>query len=122
MRQWVLTFPMKIRWILARKPALIGRALRIFLRSLSTQQRQRAREEGVDVSVKGGAVTFVQRFNSALALNIHAHVLLPHGVFSVDGDQANFHRLPRPRDEDVEELLGKTVEHKPDASAKARFK
>ena len=109
MRQWVLTFPMKIRWILARKPALIGRALRIFLRSLSTQQRQRAREEGVDVSVKGGAVTFVQRFNSALGLNIHAHVLVPDGVFSVDGHKANFHRLPRPRDEDVAELLRKTV-------------
>ena len=38
-------------------------------------ERQCAREEGVDVSVKGGAVTFVQRFNSALGLNIHSQVL-----------------------------------------------
>lgn len=66
MRQWVLTFPMKIRWIFARKPALVGRALGIFLRALSTHQRQRAREARVDLDVKGGAaVTFVQRFNSA---------------------------------------------------------
>ncbi len=30
-------------------------------------------------------------------------------MFSVDGDAAIFHRLPRPRDEDVEELLRKTA-------------
>lgn len=106
MRQWVLTFPMRVRWILARKPALIGRALGIFLRALATYQRRGARREGIDGDVMSGAVTFVQRFNSALGMNIHGHVLVPDGVFAMDGV---FHRLSRPRAEHVEDLLGKTA-------------
>lgn len=109
MRQWVLTFPVKLRWIFARKPALASRALAIFLRALSTHQRQRARAVGVQGIANSGAVTFVQRFNSALGLNIHFHVVAPDGVFTAtdDGKAATFHRLPAPRDEDVSELLHK---------------
>lgn len=111
MRQWVLTFPVKLRWIFARKPALLSRALGLFLRALSTRQRQRARALGVCGSSKSGAVTFVQRFNSALGLNLHFHVVAPDGVFTDDGNgkAATFHRLPAPRDEDVDELLHKVV-------------
>ena len=39
-------------------------------------------------------------------MNIHGHVLVPDGVFAMDGV---FHRLSRPRDEHVEDLLGKSA-------------
>ena len=32
-----------------------------------------------------GAITFVQRFNSALELSLHFHMLVPDGVFVADG-------------------------------------
>jgi len=56
-RQWVLTFPRRLRLLLARRPALVGVALDIFLRALFAHQRRRARARGV--WGKAGAVTFV---------------------------------------------------------------
>jgi hypothetical protein len=32
-----------------------------------------------------GAITFMQRFGSALQWNVHFHVLVPDGVFDDDG-------------------------------------
>ena len=49
-----------------------------------------------------GSVTFVQRFGSALQLNVHFHLLAPEGVFTADGA---FVPLPPPDDEDVRALL-----------------
>jgi hypothetical protein len=101
-RQWVLTFPVKVRWILVRKPKLITSMLAIFLRALTTFQRRRARALGVS-DAQHGSVTFVQRFGSALQVNVH--VVAPDGLF-VDG---TFQRLPPPRDEDVDSLLRTTA-------------
>jgi hypothetical protein len=49
-----------------------------------------------------GAVSFVQRFGSALQLNVHFHVLVPESLFADDG---TFHPLPPSEDADVESLL-----------------
>ena len=49
MRQWVVSLPIKVRWVLARRPAMVSRALAIFLRALSTWQRRR----GCAVGVRG---------------------------------------------------------------------
>jgi hypothetical protein len=49
-----------------------------------------------------GSVTFVQRFGSALQLNVHFHLLAPEGVFTAAGA---FVPLPPPDDEDVRALL-----------------
>lgn len=106
LRQWVLTFPKRVRWILVKKPKLIGRVLAIFLRALTTFQRARGRALDIDDDGQCGAITFVQRFGSALQLNVHLHVAVPDGLF-VEGA---FHRLPPPRDEDVELLLRKTAQ------------
>lgn len=62
-----------------------------------------------------GAVTFVQRFDSALRLNVHAHTLALDGVYTPSGvtkrderdqDSAElcFHALAEPRQEEVTEL------------------
>ncbi|MBM3986041.1 MAG: transposase [Planctomycetes bacterium] len=108
MRQWVLSLPIKVRWLLARRPALVGRVLAVFLRALSTWQRRRGRATGVEGAT--GTATFVQRFGSALQLNIHFHAVVPDGVFVPGDDGAvSFSRLPPPTDEDVELLLHRTA-------------
>ena len=86
---------MRIRWHLAKGPAVASAALDIFLRALFAFHRKRARDG------KPGSVTFVQRFGSAMQLNLHLHALLPDGVFVEPAGAAPdaplcFHALPGP--------------------------
>jgi len=105
-RQWVFSFPRRIRWHLGNDPDLMASALNIFLRALFTFHRRRARRLGV-VRPSCGSITFVQRFGSALQSNVHFHVVVPDGVFveTEEGAPAEFHELPPPSDEDVANLL-----------------
>jgi len=92
MRQWVATFPRRVRWHLASDPKLAALALREVLRVIFAFQRRRARKLGGRPSRanSNGAITFVQRFNSALELSLHFHMLIPDGVY-----------LPDPHDPDA---------------------
>ena len=76
------------------------------MRALFSRLRGRARElRGLKRS-QCGAVTFVQRFNSALGLNIHFHLIGLDGVYAAGPDGApEFHELPPPEDEDVLEAV-----------------
>ena len=100
-RQWVFTFPIAVRLALSRRPDLVSAALRVCLRALFAWQRRRARSRGVKRPT-AGAVTFVQRFGSALQLNVHFHVLVPDGVFD---DGGHFVADEPPNDDDVLQLL-----------------
>jgi hypothetical protein len=100
-RQWVLTFPYPLRFHLAWDKTLLSEMLRGFLRTLFAWQRRRGRAAGIRDG-QSGAVTFIQRFGSALNLNTHAHSLLPDGLFVPNGsDKLLFVELPAPSDEDV---------------------
>ena len=70
-RQWVLSLPHRIRWLLAYDPKLCSAVRRIFVRAVLSAYRERAEREGVSAG-RGGAVVFVQRFGSALNLNDHS--------------------------------------------------
>jgi len=68
-RQWVLSFPYPLRFLFASRPAIMGQVLGIVYRAIAghlinkagfTRKRARA-----------GAVTLIQRFGSALNLNLH---------------------------------------------------
>lgn len=108
-RQWVLSLPRRLRFLLAYKPALITQVLSIFVRAVFAYQRLHARRLGI-VDGKPGAITFVQRFGSALNLNVHFHALIPDGVFTPGEDgQSQFHALERPSDDEVEAILLKVV-------------
>jgi Putative transposase len=50
-------------------------------------------------------VTFVQRFGSALNLNVHFHAVIPDGVWIRDEGTVRFLPLPGPTEEDVQEVL-----------------
>ena len=67
-RQWVLSFPFQIRYLLARDPALTRAVRRVFLRTVLSWMERRARERGLS-DARSGAVNVVQRFGSALNLN-----------------------------------------------------
>jgi len=108
-RQWVLTFPRHVRFALARDKRLAARVIGIWLRALGTLYRRRARERGTLVPACG-AVTFVQRFGTALDLNFHMHSVLVDGVFDVqDDDTPTFVNLPPPSDAELDTLLLRVV-------------
>ena len=108
-RQWVLSVPWTLRYMMARDPKLLSMVLDIFLRAIFANQRRRARALGINAP-RTGAVTFVQRFGSALNLNVHFHNLTPDGVFSDhSADTLTFHPLPPPSDDDVLAVATRTA-------------
>ena len=102
-RQWVLTFPFPIRFLLAYDPALCALVRRVFMRAVLGFLERGGRKAGLD-SPKGGAVVHAQRFGSALNLNLHFHALILDGVFVDDGGRPVFHEAAPLSDEEVAQL------------------
>ena len=70
MRQWVLSFPYQLRFLFASRPELMGKVLGIVYRAIASDLIKKA---GLTrKSAQSGAVTLIQRFGSALNLNMHA--------------------------------------------------
>ncbi len=105
-RQWVLSFPFKLRFIMARNQKLTNAALKIYLRAISSWQKKRAKGSGI-INPQTGAVTFIQRFGSALNLNIHFHTLIPDGVFVETDAGYTFCRQSLPSHEELTHLAVK---------------
>ncbi|HEX9771986.1 MAG TPA: transposase zinc-binding domain-containing protein, partial [Steroidobacteraceae bacterium] len=85
-RQWVVTFPKRLRFFLHRDPALLGRVRRSVLRTIETEVRRRC--PGAPSGSRCGAVSFVQRFGSALNAHTHLHCCVTDGVFALDAEGA----------------------------------
>ena len=102
-RQWVLSFPFRLRFTLARNPELFGKLVSAFLGIVFAWQRHRGRRLGL-ADVQTGAVTFLQRFGGALNLNPHAHCIVPDGLFVPSPSGTGplpFVPLPPPTDVEV---------------------
>lgn len=84
LRQWVLSFPFPLRFLFAGYPDVMTKALGVIYRCIATDVIHRAGFTHADA--RTGAVTFIQRFGSALNLNIHFHMLFLDGVYLVHGD------------------------------------
>ena len=54
-------------------------------------------------------MTFIQRFGSALKLNIHLHMLVPDGAWHFVKGKAHFHGAPAPSDADIVGLLARLI-------------
>jgi hypothetical protein len=105
LRQWVLTLPYRLRYRAAYDAAFARELLATFARCLHASYRRRAREAGI-ASGRTGAVTFLQRFGSALNLNPHFHTQSLDGVFTEQADgSVRFHPLPPPTDAEVHAVL-----------------
>jgi hypothetical protein len=74
-RQWVLTLPPRLRYLLAWDHGLCRAVVAVYLRALGGWLRARARRRGVDGG-RFGAVAVVQRFGSALNLNVQRPALV----------------------------------------------
>jgi hypothetical protein len=103
-RQWVLSLPIPLRVLLAAQPELVTPVLQVVQRLVTRHLLDAAglkADEG-----QGGAVTLIQRFGSALNLNIHFHMLFLDGVYRVDGTGAPvFRQSAAPSAPDLQALL-----------------
>lgn len=106
-RQWVLSLPIPLRYLLASHPQLLGPVLNVVHRAVSGLLPKKAgikRTEG-----QGGGVTFVQRFGSALNLNIHFHCLVLDGVYHRRGEKMTFRPVEAPTQSELNRLLERLV-------------
>ena len=103
-RQWVLTFPYPLRFLFAAQPQVLSQVLGVVYRAISTYL---IKQSGFTVAsgAKTGAVTLIQRFGSALNLNIHFHMLFLDGVYSFDRARPKFHRALQPTPTELVRLL-----------------
>ena len=105
-RQWVLSLPHRVRYLLAWDHDLCRAVTAVFLRAVMGFLRDRAADRGV-ADGRSGAVAILQRFGSALNLNVHIHALVLDGVFAVGANgRPAFREGDPPSDEDVGLVLG----------------
>ena len=103
-RQWVTTFPHALRYWMAASRKLTSIVHRRVTSMIQLYYTHKAEERGIKSPVAGG-VTFVQRFGSALNLNVHFHIVALDGVYSVASSEPVFFQLPGPTDEEVEGIV-----------------
>ena len=106
-RQFVVTFPLPLRFWMAANSKLQSKVLEIAIRVIKGEYGKRLKNKYGKNDLKTGAVTLIQRSGSALNLNIHFHVLFIDGGFEVSERGRVFYRAPSPDDEDIKDLLKK---------------
>lgn len=79
MCQRVLSFPFPLRFLFAIQPKNKARVLGIVHNGIATHLVKKAGY--THHTARTGAVTLIQRFGSALNLNIHFHMLFLNGVY-----------------------------------------
>ena len=78
-RQWVLSFPYPLRFLFATRPEVMTGVLGIVYRCIATHLIKKT--GFTRKTAQTGAVTLIQRFGSALNLNVHLHMLFLDGVY-----------------------------------------
>ena len=97
--------PFQLRFLFASYPDLMGKALGIVYRTIATWLIQQA--GFTHATARTGAVTFIQRFGSALNLNVHFHMLFLDGVYftGFEKEKQIFKRVNAPTKADLEAVL-----------------
>jgi len=95
-RQWVLSLPHALRYILAYNTELCGEVLGIFVAEVYAWLRRAARRDcdigsDSDATLHCGSVSVIQRADSACKLNLHFHCAALDGAYVVTDQD------PRPR-------------------------
>jgi len=82
----------------------MGRVLGIVHRAISAHLIQKA--GFTRKTAQTGAVTLIQRFGSALNLNVHFHMLFLDGVYTTTPrGKSRFHRTNAPNQQELTELM-----------------
>ena len=79
-RQWVISFPKRLRYFLQRDPALRSAALGIVLRVI--EQALRERSPGAGQTAQIGALAFIHHFGASLNEHTPFHICVIDGVFA----------------------------------------
>ena len=105
-RQWVISFPWRLRYLLALDSQLCRAVQRVFLRAVFALYSKKAQVDG-HARGRAGAVNQIQRYGSALNANTHFHALVLDGVYTLPSALAvpTFHPATRITDAEVAELL-----------------
>ena len=100
---WQRKRALQLRFLLASRPAITGQVLGIVYRVISMHLVKKAGYS--KKTARTGAVTLIQRFGSALNLNIHFHMLFLDGVY-VDrqGGSARFRWVSSPTTQEQTQL------------------
>lgn len=112
-RQWVPTLLWGLRVRAEYDRELCAMVLDTFIRELQRSDRWRAKRELGLSSVEEahtGTVTVIQRFDSALRLNVDFHTLVLDGVHvKSDNGVLRFLRMRRPSEDEVYEVAMRTA-------------
>ena len=107
-RQWVISFPKRLRYHLQYDNKLASRALNIFLKVLRNAYQGML---GTDKESRLGGVTFIHRFGSSLNAHLHFHICIFDGIFEEINGIVNFKPLPVLNAEDLTTVI-KTTQQK----------
>jgi len=102
-RQWVLSFPFFLRYLMAYDPKVVTAILKIHTNEISRYYKSNSGQERNNV--KTGAVTVIQRFGGALNLNPHFHSVFVDGYFFKSNNKIYFKEVNAPNKRDLEKLL-----------------
>src|SRR5499427_3447664 len=110
-RQWVVSVPVPLRYWMAASQELTAKVHTVIRTTIGQYYVNQALQRGhARATVHPGSVTFLQRFGSALNVNLHFHCVFIEGVYL---DRTNEGRTPRflagepPSDADIATVLQK---------------
>lgn len=104
-RQWVLSFPMPIRFILAKNPKIQGGCLTIVHRAITAYIHKKAKKRGFRSKLQPGAVTLIQRFGGSLNLNVHFHMLFLEGGYYETFQGPKYWWVDPPTDDEIKSMV-----------------
>ena len=103
-RQWVITFPFDLRYLLAWHKKLRAQILSAVMRGLERHYVAQARAQGGQ-DPKYAAVSVAQRMDGAVRLNVHFHVLCADGAWIKTENAVEFLQAPPITQDVVEEVF-----------------
>ncbi|MBI2440409.1 MAG: transposase [Lentisphaerae bacterium] len=104
-RQWVLSFPFPLRYLMAGNAKVQSAILALTQRVITRYLRKQAKALGEKSRIETGAVTLIQRFGGSINLNVHFHMLVMEGGYVIGEEEPRWVNLPPPTDEDVRAVV-----------------
>src|SRR5262247_2636323 len=110
-RQWVVSVPIPLRYWMAASQDLTATVHTIIRTTIGQHYVNKEVTRGLErATVHPGSVTFLQRFGSALNVNLHCHCIFMEGVYldrTAAGLKPRFVQAAPPTDTDIAAVIQK---------------